>query len=420
MRKDFLKLTPPNEFSGILSKYDKKVGAEIISTDDALGRIPTGDIPSPINLPDFRRSTVDGFAVLSSDTHGASSSIPVYLDLVEEIPVGVVSTRKISSGEAARVVTGGMIPDGADAAVMLEYTDVIDNTTLEVKRGAGNLENVVLEGEDIKKGDPVVRGKNPLRPFDIGALLGVGITEIEVYKRPRIAIFSTGDEVVEPKETPSPGQIRDINKYAIAKGVEEAGGIPILLDNVKDDLGTLKGTLNKAIGSADVVILSGGSSVGNMDYTLSAIDEIADSGVMVHGISIKPGKPTIFGVAGGVPIFGLPGHPVGAMVVFLLFVAPFIKKIGGCEKTSPFGSKIRARINRRIPGSPGKDSYIPVILKYNDEDTDLDEMPEATPILGKSGMISILTKSNGLIKIPSLKEGLGAGDIVDVFLFSML
>ena len=443
MRKSFLKLTPPSEFFKILNSFGERTDSETIPTIDALGRISVADVPSPIDLPDFTRSTVDGFAVMSKDTHGASGSIPSYLELSGDIPVGEISESAritISSGEAVRVVTGGMVPEGADSVVMLEYTDLIDKTTLEVRRGVSHLENLVVPGEDMKKGDLVVKCGAPLRPFDIGALTGVGITEIEVFKKPVVSIFSTGGEVVEPTETPNTGQIRDVNKYGVSAGVLESGGIPNRMDNVEDDLDSLKGALKEGIESSDMVILSGGSSMGNMDFTLDAINELAQldqqhgqssPGVLVHGISIKPGKPTIYGIVNNTPIFGLPGHPVGALIVFLIFVAPMIGIIGGVnnplnaidgddidsnfDDTDYINSAlfVQAKIDRNISGAPGRDYYIPVKLSTQGDG----DIPTATPLLGKSGMISILTMSTGLICIPSMKEGVLAGENVKVSLF---
>ncbi|MBN1571955.1 MAG: molybdopterin molybdotransferase MoeA [Deltaproteobacteria bacterium] len=419
MRKSFLKLITPEEFRKVLMDFEGRTDTETVYTTDALGRVPVSDILSPVDLPDFRRSIVDGYGVVSKDTHGASSSIPCYLKLIGEIAVGPAQegqVLKISPGEAVRVVTGGMVPEGADGVVMVEYTDLVDDTTLEVRRGVSHLENIVLIGEDLKKGDLVVRGGVHLRYFDIGALTGVGITKIDVFNKPRVSVFSTGGEVVEPAEIPKPGQIRDVNKYALAAGVSEAGGIPVIMENVGDDPSSLKEALKKGRETSDMVILSGGSSVGNMDFTLSAIDEIAKSrgsdspGVLVHGVSIRPGKPTIYGIVDNTPVFGLAGHPVGALIVFLLFVAPMIKLIGGTADPSCKSQIVEARIDRSLSGAPGRDYYVPVRLVPSADGA----LPTATPLLGKSGMISILTGSTGLICIPSMKEGILKGDTVSV------
>ena len=290
MRKGFLQLTAAGEFEAILCRCGRTTGTEVIATADALGRVPAADIIAPGDLPEFRRSTVDGFAVISADTHGASESIPLYLDLAGDIPVGTVAGRPLKSGEAMRVVTGGMIPEGSDAVVMVEHADLIDEKTVEIRRAAARFENLAQVGEDVTRGAVVVPAARPLRPFDIGALMGLGILEVGVFKRPSVAVFSTGAEVVEPDKAPPPGKVRDINKYAVAAGIRQAGGTVTLLPTVTDDRGLLTETIRQSAKSADMVILSGGSSVGGMDFTLEAINDSGRPGVLVHGLAVKPGK----------------------------------------------------------------------------------------------------------------------------------
>ncbi len=405
-------MTAVGEFEEILRRCERVTGTEVVATAHASGRIPAADIVAPGDLPEFRRSTVDGFAVISSDTHGASESIPLYLDMAGDIPVGTKAERPLKSGEAARVVTGGMIPDGSDAVVMLEYADIIDERTLEVRRAAARLENLALVGEDVARGGVVVPAARSLGPFDIGALMGLGILEIEVFKKPSVTVFSTGTEVVEPTEMPPPGKVRDINKYAVAAGVSQAGGISILLPTVADDLELLTGAIRHGAQSSDVVILSGGSSVGGMDFTADAINNNGPPGVLVHGLAVKPGKPTIFGMAGDVPVIGLPGHPAGALVIFTIFIAPLIRRIGGNRDARPFTRSISAQITRSVAGSPGRHVYLPTALEFGPPDLP----PRAVPILGKSGAVSILTKSDGIIVIDPMREGIEAGTIVDVYL----
>ncbi len=413
MRKGFLQLTAVAEFETILAGCRRKAGTETIETARAAGRIPAADIVSPTDLPEFRRSTVDGFAVFSTDTHGASESIPLYLDMVADIPIGTRAGRPLAPGQAARVVTGGMIPEGADAVVMVEYADLVDEKTLEIRRAAARLENLALVGEDIARGAAVVPAGRPLRPFDVGALMGLGILEIEVFKRPSVAIFSTGAEVVEPAETPPPGKVRDINKYAVAAGVWQAGGVPILLPTVTDDRTLLTEAIRSSAQTADIVILSGGSSVGGMDFTLEAVNDSGAPGVLVHGLAVKPGKPTIFGMVGDVPVVGLPGHPAGALVIFTIFIAPLIGRIGGQRNARPFARSISARLTRSVAGAPGKHVYIPAALEFDAADS----VPRAVPMLGKSGAVSILTRSDGIIVIDPMREGIEAGSIVELFLY---
>jgi molybdopterin molybdotransferase len=266
--------------------------------------------------------------------------------------------------------------------------------------------------EDVARGAVVVPAGRPLGPFDVGALLGLGILEVEVYKRPVVTVFSTGDEVVEPAQTPPPGKVRDINKYAVAAGVESAGGVPVLLPTVPDDLDALTEAIGRGAKNSDMVILSGGSSVGGMDFTLAAVDACGPPGVLVHGLAVKPGKPTIFGMAGDVPVVGLPGHPSGALVIFTVFIAPLIARIGGNRKAGPFSRSVSAQITRSVAGSPGKHVYVPTAVQLDTAGG----LPRAVPILGKSGAISILTKSDGIVVIDPMHEGIEARATVEVYL----
>jgi molybdopterin molybdotransferase len=243
--------------------------------------------------------------------------------------------------------------------------------------------------------------------------MGLGILEIEVYKRPVVTVFSTGAEVVEPAQTPPPGKVRDINKYAVGAGITQAGGVPVLLPTVADDRKLLADAIGRGAQSSDMVILSGGSSVGGMDFTLEAINDSGRPGVLVHGLAVKPGKPTIFGMIGDVPVIGLPGHPAGALVIFTIFIAPLIRRIGGNRDARPFARSISAQITRSIAGSPGRHVYVPTALEFDGPD----RPPRAVPILGKSGAVSILTKSDGIIVIDPMREGIEAGTVVDVYLY---
>ena len=411
IRKDFLTLTPADEFERLLMRYTTVTQTETVESVNAVGRVVAQDIRAPEQVPRFFRSTVDGYAVVSDDTHGAGSSIPVYLDLVGDIPVGIPAHVSLESGQSVRVVTGGSVPTGADAVVMQEHTDFIDDTTLEVRKGVGNLENLVVPGEDMKYGDMLVEGGSRLRPHDIGALYAVGICRIPIHTRPRIAVFSTGNEIVEPNLSPPDGCVRDIYKYALSAAVIQAGGVPVCFENVPDDLDAVKDAIAAGVKKADLVVLSGGSSVGSKDFTLSAIDALGEPGVLVHGVAVKPGKPTIYGIIDDTPIVGLPGHPMGALVIFLAFIAPFIRRIGGERNPIPFPSRVSAVLLRNVPGSPGRLTYIPVSLTYR-EDT---EPPTAAPMLGKSGIISTMITSHGLLMIPENREGYAQGDTVTIF-----
>ncbi len=285
-------------------------GTERVQLKEALGRVTSEDVHSPGDLPSFPRSTMDGYAVRAADTFGASESIPAYLNLAGEVPMGRPAGITLSVGDAAKVHTGSMLADGADAVVMVENTHQVDASTIEVVRPVAPGENVIQVGEDVKSGDLLIQAGQWLRPQDIGGLSAVGITELAVCLRPKVAILSTGDEVVHPDAEVSPGQIRDINTYTIAGLARQAGAIPVPLGIVPDDYGQLVEAVRRGLEEGDLVIISAGSSVSTRDMTAQVISSLGEPGILVHGISIKPGKPTILAVVDGKPIVGLPGNPV--------------------------------------------------------------------------------------------------------------
>ena len=291
---EFFKVVSPEEAKRALEGF-RALGAESVSSFGAVGRVLAENVRSPVDLPDFPRATMDGYALKAADSFGASESIPAYLDIVGQVPMGAAPEFSVGRGEAARILTGGMVPDGADAVVMEEFTTAPDPETLEARRPAAVGENILGVGDDLKKGELILGAGARLRSQDIGALAGVGVTSVEVHRRPRVAILPTGDELIDPRETPRAGQVRDINRFSLAAGVVEAGGMPETEDILPDDLAIIKERLEEAVSRADVVLISGGSSMGLRDYTVEAIDSLGEPGVLVHGISIKPGKPTIIG-----------------------------------------------------------------------------------------------------------------------------
>ncbi|WP_027340683.1 gephyrin-like molybdotransferase Glp [Halonatronum saccharophilum] len=384
---------------------------ERIGILEAKGRILAKDIVSSIDLPPFSRSTMDGYAVRGVDTFGASESMPIYLDLVGEVLMGEEANQEIKSGEAIKIATGGMLPKGADSVVMVEYTETLDEDTVEVFKAVASGENVVLKGEDIGKGSTILKKGQRLRSQDIGALAGIGITEVEVFPKLKVKVFSTGDELVPPKEEINSGQIRDINSYSIGTLVEESGGEinygGIIADNKEELMQRVGGSLE----GNDLVILSGGSSVGTKDLTIEVLNQLGDPGVLIHGISIKPGKPTIVAVVGDTIVIGLPGHPTSAMVVFMTVVAPIIKKLAG-QKINSFKPSISAKISRNVASDKGREEYLRVEL-VNEKN-----QLWAKPILGKSSLITTMVQADGLIKVPLGVEGFEKGAEVQVLLFS--
>ena len=412
---EFFKVVSPEEAKSALQGF-RALGTERLSSFDAVGRVLACDVHSPVDLPDFPRATMDGYALRASDSFGASEAIPAYLDIVGQVPMGAAPGFSVGRGEAARILTGGMVPEGADAVVMEEFTSSPDAETLEVRRPAAVGENVLGVGDDLKKDELILGTGARLRSQDVGALAGVGVTSVEVHRRPRVAILPTGDELVDPREAPRAGQVRDINRFSLAAGVIEAGGEPETEDILPDDLAVIKERLHQAVARADVVLISGGSSMGLRDYTVEAIDSLGEPGVLVHGISVKPGKPTIIGrvVRDGEDkaVIGIPGHPVSALMIFHAFVRPVIRQLSGeVARTEAATEGLAATLSRNVSSAPGREDLVRVVLEEGENGR------LAHPLMGNSAMISTMTKADGYITIPLEAEGLREGAQVRVHLY---
>jgi len=333
---------------------------EKIEVINARGRVLAEDVYANVDVPHFRRSTVDGFAVVAKDTFGASESMPVFLEITGEVKMGHEVIREVVTDKAIYVPTGGMIPEGADAVVMVEYIERFDDNNMALYKSVVPKENIIGIGDDIQKGEKVLYRGRALRSQDLGVLSSIGIDKVKVFKMPKIAIISTGDEIVDSKEIANLGQIRDINTYTLSAMAESIGCTVNQRDVVRDDFNKLKDVLIKSIDNNDIVVISGGSSVGTKDMTSKVIEDLEDSNVFVHGVSIKPGKPTILGRVKGKPLFGLPGQPVSAMIVFKVFVEYFINKVMGREEASSF---IEAVSSVNIHSAQGKETYQMVSLE---------------------------------------------------------
>jgi len=410
----FFKVKAPDEVRSILSEIADPLPAETIRTlaEDSLGRVLAEDIKSPVDLPGFDRAIMDGFAVRAQDTFGASPSAPAYLKLAGEVQMGEAASVKVSPGEAVRVSTGSMMPEGADAVVMVEYTDFLDDETIEVVRSVAPGEYVVGNTEDLHEGEIMLRRGHVIRPQDIGALAGVGIASVKVSRQPRVAIISSGDEIIPPDATPQMGQIRDINSYSLACLAKQAGGIPLRMGIVRDDFESLRSSLADGLKKADIALISGGSSVGARDVTLDVIRSFDGAEILVHGVSVRPGKPTIIAKVAGKYLFGLPGNPVSVMVTFDLFVGFLIKLLTGMKQPVWEPRYVKARLNRNIASAPGREDYISVRLVESTGDM------LAEPVLGRSALISRMVKADGLIRIPLESEGLEEGAEVEVAIFA--
>jgi len=384
--------------------------------EDAYGRVLSSDVISPENLPGFNRSTMDGYAVNATDTFGASDSMPAYLTLAGEVHMGERPGFAIKRGEAAVIPTGGMLPEGADAVVMYEHTNMAGEDIIEVMKAVAPNENVILADEDVREGEVILKSGQRLRPQDIGALAGLGILEVEVFRRPVVAVISTGDEVVPPGNPLSAGEVRDINSYNLAGLIIRSGGIPLMKGIIRDDPGRLRAMLKEGIEEAQMVLISGGSSVGTRDYTARVIDELGPPGILFHGVSIKPGKPLIGGMGNGTPLFGLPGHPAAVSVCFETFIEPVLKRLSGerrrCGDRLPSHRTVRAFFGRNLASSTGREDHIRVALELKDDGL------WARPILGKSGLIRTLVEADGVVVIPRNKNGIYEGETVEVKLFT--
>jgi len=381
---------------------------ERVSVTDALSRILAENITTSLDIPGFRRATMDGYAVVSKSTFGATESNPAWFNIAGEIKMGETPTFTLEPGFAAGISTGGMLPSGADSVVMIEHTETIDENSIEIYKSVAPLQNVIDFSEDFAKGEVVLKKGLELRPPEIGLAAALGCSEIKVYKRVKVGIISTGDEVIPVTETPAPGQIRDINSYTLAGFVKEAGCVPIFYGIIKDDLNTLYETCKKAFKECDMVLISGGSSVGARDFTIDVLNKIENSEILAHGISISPGKPTIFAKSGNIPLWGLPGQVVSAMVVFKIVVAPFLNKLRGCCNFFENRFRIRAILSRNVASTQGRQDFVRIRLTKQEDGL------LAEPVLGKSGLIKTMVQADGLLEIGENIEGIEKGSVVDI------
>jgi len=408
---------------------------------DALGLALAVPVTAAGDVPGFDRSTVDGFAVTAADTYGASEAQPAYLTVSGEVPMGTAASVSVGPGEAVRVATGGMLPFGADAALMVEHTEELPTGEIAASRPVSPGENIIRRAEDVAAGAIVLPAGHTLRPQDLGLLAAVGVSTVDVHRRPRVAVISTGDEIVAPEQEPAPGQVRDINSYALAGMIREAGAEPLLLGIVRDEPAALRDALTRAAATADLVLISGGSSVGSRDYVAAALTELGPPGILVHGLRVRPGKPTVLAVAGEVPVIGLPGHPASALVIFWLFGVVAIRHLRGAGAQLHIVPSVRARLARHLPSSAGREDYVRVSLVPNPSAASAasagpcpstaaasaaacapSRAPAppaflAEPAFGLSGLINTLVRGDGLVRVPLGSEGLAAGTEVEVLLF---
>lgn len=412
MAQTFFRVVTSHEALRLLLQVPP-VGTERIATVRARGRVLAEDLYSEVDLPHFHRAAMDGYAVKAKDTFGASQSLPAYLKLAGMVEMGKEAVRPLGTAEAIRISTGGMMPPESDAVVMVEYADEVEAGLVEIHRAVSPWQNVIQIGDDIKKAQLVFTRGRRLRAHDLGALTGIGISSVPVYKQPRIALVSTGDEIVDADTNPLPGQVRNINQHSLAGLIEECGGELKDWGVIRDDKDQLTQALGQAIEWADLVLLSGGSSMGAKDIALETILAFADAEFIFHGISVSPGKPTIFAKACGKPILGLPGYPVSALVIFDLFAGPLIRRLAGERSgtASQLPKTVRATLKTNIASQVGREDYVRVTLERDSNGW------LATPLPTKSGAIFTLVKADGMVRVDLNQDGLEQGEEVEVILF---
>lgn len=411
---EFLDLLPPDEARALFLNHIHLVPSpEVSDTITALGRVVYSPVLASESLPPFSRATMDGYALRGEDTFGASESLPAYLRLVGEIAMGRTPGFKISRTECALIHTGGMMPDGANAVVMLENTQKSRPDEIEILRAVAIGENIILAGEDVKPGQEVIPSGARLRAADIGGLMALGIMGVCVARQPRVGIISSGDEIVSPDKTPQLAQVRDVNTYSLSAAIESVGGKPMHYGIVPDRAELLETAARQALEECDLVLISAGSSASTRDLTAETIGRLGAPGILVHGINVRPGKPTILALCNGKPVIGLPGNPVSAMVITWLFVLPVIEVLLGLKTARP-RSAITARLATNLPSQAGREDWVSVRLVKMDSPCQPEYMAE--PVFGKSNLIFTLVRADGLVRIPLPANGLEAGELVHVYL----
>jgi molybdopterin molybdotransferase len=407
---EFFEVTDIETVKGYIDRFSP-AGTEQVRLSEALSRVLGEDVFAEENLPNFARSTMDGYAVRAASTFGASEANPAYLHINGSIPMGMLSLDNVALGEAIRISTGGALPSGADSVVILEHTNLADDSTIEVYKTVAPGQHVIEVGEDFSSGARVLSAGQVLRPQDIGITAAFGKETVLVYQKARVGIISTGDEVVPIDEPPTPGKIRDINSYTLSALVTESGGIPICYGIVRDDADLLLDVCTKALAANDMLLISGGSSIGTRDYTIEVFNHIPNAEILAHGIPISPGKPTILASIQNKPVWGLPGHVVSAMVVFKTIVRPFLNHINGVYGQRETSWPIPARMSRNLSSAQGRTDYIRVRLIKREDGL------WAEPILGKSGLLNSMVQADGLLEIDINTEGLEKGSLVMVMPF---
>jgi molybdopterin molybdotransferase len=412
MSHGFFTIISRIEFEELLKSFPA-LDTEQVKLSRATGRILAKDMIPSHDWPLMDRSCMDGFAVNARDVFGSSEMNPGYLECATALSIDEIPELIVPPGECARIATGGILPEGTDAVVMVEHTQEMDGKTIEIRKSVAPGENVMQQGEDGREGKPVLSAGAIIRPQEVGLAAALGFEELTMIRRPRVGILSTGDELIEVSETPRPGQVRDVNSHTIATLVKQVNGVPIRYGIIKDDLESLNAALAKSIEDNDLTLLSGGSSIGVRDLTVETIESMEDSEILAHGVALSPGKPTILGRVGTKPVIGLPGQVTSALVVMHVLILPLLRNLQG--DATAFNPTIRAirkaELSRNVPSKPGREDYIRIRLEERDG-----KPPLAHPVLGKSGLLRTMIQANGLAAIPADSEGLYKKQLIDVWI----
>ena len=410
MNHGFLSVISREEFQSRLARFTP-LDSRTVPLAQAAGRVLATTLTAPEDLPPHARSSMDGYAVAARDTFGASEANPAYLELAFKIAIETAPDQPLAPGSCAAIPTGGWLPAGADAVVMVEHTDP-SGDLIEIRKSVAPGENVMLPGEDAKAGEPVVQAGQLLRTQEIGLLAGLGVAEADVVRRPRVGILSTGNELVECGETPGPGQMRDVNRPTLAALTAEAGGEVVDLGLAPDDEDRLAEALKRGGEDCDLVLLSGGSSIGVRDLSVAALESLGGE-ILAHGVALSPGKPTILARLGNMPVLGLPGQVASALVIAHVLVAPLVRHLSGQRDAfaRPWRPVVQAELARNLASKPGREDWVRVMLEERPG-----RMPLAKPVPGKSGLLFTLLQAHGLAVLPADSEGCYQGETVPVML----
>lgn len=406
-----LEVKSVDEVFEIISKEFSRypLETEVISILDARGRTLAVDIISPENIPPFNRSSVDGYAVFASDTFGASETVNAQLLKTEPVQMGITPEIALKKGTAAYIPTGGELPRNADAVVMVEYTEEHNDEYIYITRPVAPGNNVVSIGDDVKANSVIFRSGKKLKAADIGVLASIGIHEVNVKRKLKVGIIATGDEIIPVENKPRGSQVRDINSCLLYISLKEHDTEPVMYGIISDDYDRIKSIAAKALEECDILCISGGSSAGEKDETVRIIDSLGEPGVLVHGIAVKPGKPTIIGKAHNKPLIGLPGHPASAFMIYSIFVTRILNAMASISQNPEnFTSAV---LSENYPSNTGREEFLPVKLEIKDS------ICVARPVLGKSGQIKMLSDADGYVHIKRGAEGLMANQTVEVKLF---